>query len=162
MALANSGRRFLLSNPVRQSALCIRGRATQARSGFTTANEKPTISLTGSNSGKVALSAEGGLSLVDGSNTAAFTKTEWTASKDGGSGTFEASANPSLNLTGDEGGTVTISVGEGALISMGERLEISIDDITEDSGTVRFVELDVCHMGAHGKRQFLCGAAYAA
>jgi len=45
---------------------------------------------------------------------------------------------------------------------MGERLEISSDDITEDSGTVRFVELDVCHMGAAGKRQFLCGDAYAA
>lgn len=40
-------------------------------------------------------------------------------------------------------------------------LDVSQGAVNSDSGVIQLVELDVCHMGFPGKRQFVCGDSYA-
>lgn len=57
--------------------------------------------------------------------------------------------------------TPTSSVSE-AGIALDTWLNISQGAVSGDSGTIELKELDVPHMGAPGKRQFVCGNAYEA
>lgn len=86
--------------------------------------------------------------LVVGSGSAGNSTTTTVTS--GGTG------NNLLNLTSAETGT-----GQAVLNLGANKIWLSVADVLADSGQVELKEINVCHMGVSGLRQFLCGDAYA-
>lgn len=69
-----------------------------------------------------------------------------------------------LSLQDESGNTAELSAVNQRVRITGSSgsLDIDMADVDSDSGTIELKELDVCHLGAPGKRQFVCGNAYAA
>lgn len=65
----------------------------------------------------------------------------------------------------DDGSGNTATLGSNGSLQMvngSNTLDVDITTLNADAQTMKINELDVCHMGAAGKRQFICGDAYAA
>lgn len=60
-----------------------------------------------------------------------------------------------LSLSSADTGT-----GKAILILGANKILLSVDQVLTDSNQVELKEINVCHMGAPGLRQFLCGDAY--
>lgn len=68
----------------------------------------------------------------------------------------------SVATAGGDSASLIAETGVLELVSGGKTVYIQASAIGADSGDIDLKELDTCHMGAPGKRQVLCGNAYAA
>lgn len=54
----------------------------------------------------------------------------------------------------------TLGISGKAILNVGD-ISLSQDEVETGSGQINLKEINVCHMGVSGLRQFLCGDAYA-
>lgn len=120
-------------------------------------------SLSASHSGVVEI---GGPNVSPASLDSPFSNPDFTGGGGGGGAAPDCGTSWSIgNITTSSVGLpcdAPVSTLTADTLALEDTISISTAAVESASGVIQIIELDVPHMGAPGKRQFVCGDAYAA